>query len=419
MKVQQMPNWSDTRDEDDNMLPILDRPRLQHEFLEYLQSRTEHIKTIVTQHFTHVSQLPWFFRAFEYLKRGLAWIIRKPFYRPFIPRRRPLSLKSGYLLMDFIDAQQGTVLSNMPPPQTVEQKQNLYRSLSRIMLDLARPLPRIDSFTINNNGEISLSHRPLTLRLAVSENQDIPTEILPQSCYVTADSYFHDLLKCQDLILQHQPNAVRSKLDAEGQMAVLTIMRSLTATFTQHHLRYGPFIFRLTDLHPGNIFVDRQYRVTAIVDLEWGCSLPIETQHPPFWLSGYQLDQLEGERIGDFDNMCDDFLQMFEDEDNSTERDSCLEPGFCTAVMKSALERKTHWYWSSLNEPRGMYNLFMEHIQPLFAPSHSEGEQACWFQEILAPYWSLAASAFVQDKVRQREYYLKKLEAKHLSLNSG
>jgi hypothetical protein len=322
--------------------------------------------------------------------------------------------------MDFIDEKQGTMLSNMWPlgADAIQQKQNLYKSLSRLMLNLAHPLGIIGSFTIDNDGQVMLGHRPLTLRLAALENEGIPTQISPKTCYSRTDSYLHDLLHCHDLKLRHQPNAVRSKLDAEGQMAVLTIMRSLTADFTQHHLQHGPFIFRLTDLHPSNIFVDQQCNITAVVDLEWSCSLPLETQHPPFWLSGHELDELEGEKTTDFDSMCDEFLEIFEQEDRFGPHDSSLEPGLCTAVMRAALKKKTHWYWTSLNEPRGMYNLFLEHIQPLFAPSHSDGEPAILFQEMIAPYWCTAASAFVQDKVRQLQDYLEQLRAKRLEYSN-
>ena len=315
--------------------------------------------------------------------------------------------------MDFIDKKQGTMLSNLWPltADAIEQKRNLYKHLSRIMLDLAQPLDKIGSFTVDNNGDLSLEHRPLTLRLATLENESVPTQISPNTYYSTTDSYLHDLLHCHDQKLRYQPNSIRSKLDAEGQVAVLTIMRSLTANFTQRHLRHGPFIFRLTDLHPSNIFVDHHCNVTAIVDLEWSCSLPIETQHPPFWLSGHELDELEGENKGDFDRMAEDFLEIFEQEDRCVARNSSLEPGFCTAVMRAALQKKMHWYWSSLNEPRGMYNLFLEHIQPLFAPSHSEGEPAILFQKIIAPYWSTATSAVIEDKLRHRQQYLEQLRA--------
>ncbi|OAL30155.1 hypothetical protein AYO20_08871 [Fonsecaea nubica] len=364
--------------------------------------------------FTSVSRLPWYLRALEYVKRGLAWILRKPFHRPFVPRRCPASLKCGYLLMDFIDKNQGTMLSSKWPlrADATDQKQNLYRDLSRLMLNLAHPLCKIGSFTVHNDGEVRLSQRPLTLQLAVLENQGVPTEISPKTCYSRSDPYFHDLLRCHDLKLLHQPNSVRSKRDAEGQMAVLTIMRSLTAAFTQRDLQHGPFIFRLTDLHPSNIFVDGQCNIKAVVDLEWSCSLPIETQHPPFWLSGHELDEMEGENVADFDRTCNEFLDIFEQEDRFGVRDSPLEPGLCTTVMRASLEKKMHWYWSSLNEPRGMYNLFMDNIQPMFAPSHSERGQATRFQQTIAPYWCTASSAFIEDKVRDLQDYREQLRAK-------
>lgn len=35
-------------------------------------------------------------------------------------------------------------------------------------------------------------------------------------------------------------------------------------------------MFTLTDLHQSNIFVDNDWHITAIVDLEWACSRPIK-----------------------------------------------------------------------------------------------------------------------------------------------
>ena len=70
-------------------------------------------------------------------------------------------------------------------------------------------------------------------------------------------------------------------------------MRAVLHHFTRREYRHGPFVSTLTDLHQGNIFVDNQWHITCLIDLEWACSLPIELQCPPHWLSGRAVDDIE------------------------------------------------------------------------------------------------------------------------------
>lgn len=65
--------------------------------------------------------------------------------------------------------------------------------------------------------------------------------------------------------------------------SALTAMRATSPTFFRRELRRGPFVFALTDLHQSNVLVDKDWHITSIVDLEWGCSQPIEIIQPPYW----------------------------------------------------------------------------------------------------------------------------------------
>lgn len=73
-------------------------------------------------------------------------------------------------------------------------------------------------------------------------------------------------------------------------MATIVILKALRSHFMDRTLRDGPFYLHLTDCHECNIFVDDGFNITAIVDLEFACSLPIELQHPPLWLCGLEID---------------------------------------------------------------------------------------------------------------------------------
>lgn len=301
------------------------------------------------------------------------------------------------------------MLSKIWPPETDHQKRNFYQSLSRIMLNLARqPLPKIGSFTIDNSGRMSLTNRPLTMQLPLLESSGIPTSIPRGRTYSNTDSYIRDLLDCHDMKLRHQPNAVRDDYDAQGQMAVLTIMRALPSHFTMDHLRDGPFCHVWTDCHASNIFVNRRYDITCIPDLEWISILPVEALSPPFWLSGYAVDELGEEKKQHYEEMCTEFLDIFRREDNDQPK-----PGFYTTIMGDALEKATHWFWAALNHPRVTYNLFLDHLQPRLAPTQLEGDDCIRFQQILAPYWAPHTSRFIEQKLIDRQNYLKDLRAQY------
>jgi hypothetical protein len=49
-KNQDIAHWEEIEEEDDNMLIKLERPQLQEEFFNYLESQTAKIKAIVSQH---------------------------------------------------------------------------------------------------------------------------------------------------------------------------------------------------------------------------------------------------------------------------------------------------------------------------------------------------------------------------------
>lgn len=68
------------------------------------------------------------------------------------------------------------------------------------------------------------------------------------------------------------PNAVSSMDDYLGQMAAKTMLRALSHHYIQRESRNGPFRLQLTDFHASNIFVDKEWNITCIIDHEWVCA---------------------------------------------------------------------------------------------------------------------------------------------------
>lgn len=116
--------------------------------------------------------------------------------------------------------------------------------------------------------------------------------------------------------IHHQPNSIHDEDDGYQQLAALTMMRAILPQFISRDYRHGPFVFTLTDLHQSNIFVDDKWNITGLIDLEWACSLPIELQSPPYWLSGRSVDDIEhGEPLETFGLVVTEFLETFEREE--------------------------------------------------------------------------------------------------------
>lgn len=284
------------------------------------------------------------------------------------------------------------------------RRPNLFHSQAQIMLSLNKlPLPRIGSFTMNNQGIITLTNRPLTLRLQSLENEDIPATIHRNSIYSAVDLYLLDLLIYHNNRIYHQPNSVHDREDGEQQLAALTIMRAVLHHFTDRSYRHGPFFFTLTDNHPSNIFIDDDWHVTCMIDLEWACSLPVELQYPPYWISGRLLDDIEhGEALENFGQIITEFFDAFEQE----ERVIVGETLYQTPIMRRCWQIGSFWYFQAINTPKGLYRIFNEHIQRLYCPEHCYAEK---FDQIVAPYWTVGAMDIIERKIKEEERYKDRL----------
>lgn len=266
------------------------------------------------------------------------------------------------------------------------------------MLALAKiPLQRIGSFTMDNQGVISLTNRPLRLQLHQLENEGIPTGISRGNTYTSTEPFLLDILACHDSRLRHQLNAVNSEADCQAQMAVLSTFRTILPLFVRRDLRSGPFILTLTDIHASNIFVDEDWNIKYLIDLEWACSLPMEMLHPPPWLSDEPFESLSPL----FEERYKEFLDVFKQEE------ALLFPtaqNRQTGTMRQGWETGNFFYFLALESVTGLYFIFQRRIQPLF---NSSGKCP---NETLSAYWGLDSERFIASKVEQKKEYDDKLK---------
>ncbi|KKK17786.1 hypothetical protein P175DRAFT_0528544 [Aspergillus ochraceoroseus IBT 24754] len=264
----------------------------------------------------------------------------------------------------------------------IKLRENLFRDLSRILLRISRiPLPRIGSFIIDSDGFLCLSNRPLSIEIENLENEKIPTDIPCCYTYSTVDSYVADMLRVHDSRLRHQPNAVNNLQDCAYQMSALAAMRATAVLFFRGDFRRGPFVFTLTDLHQSNIFVDENWHITCLVDLEWACSRPIEMVEPPYWLTDKGVDEITAT---EYNPLRRELMAILANEESKLP--GCIGPVDADARMPRF--------------PTGLFRIFSEHIQPLLSEHGSEE-----IGEVMPFYWVKDVGKFVANKVSDKKKY--------------
>ena len=315
-------------------------------------------------------------------------------------------VKAGYLLLEYIEETQGMMLSNTWPDNQhdVKLRTNLFRDLSRILLSFSRiPLPRIASFTIDNNGLLRLTNRPLSIELQALENENIPTDIPRDYTYTTVGSYLTDMLALHDSRFRNQPNAVNNLKDCGYQLSALAIMRTIWPSIFQRNFRRGPFIFTLTDLHQSNIFVDENWNITSLVDLEWACSRPIEMTEIPYWLTNKGVDQIVAE---EYDVARADFMASMRAEEQRSNRTATADVSSrvtlppLSDVMEHTWETGTFWYTLALSSPTALFSLLYKQILPIFVKNISQDAL-----DIMPFLWDKDVGRIAGGKLSDKERY--------------
>lgn len=290
----------------------------------------------------------------------------------------------------------------------IEAWRGFFISLAKI------PQPRIGSWTIKNDGQLTLSNRPLFCHLQRLENWDIPSGITRDTTYTNADSFHLDLLTGHDNRLRYQKNAVFSEDDARHQAVDLVLMRASLAQFTDRSLRDGPFVMYMTDMHASNIFVDRDWNIKHIIDLEWACSLPLEHVMVPHWLTGKGVDLLTGPEYERFENCYKQFSGAIRQEETNAPLCYKGTTYSLAATMNRTWEQRHYWYLSALQSPKGLFNLFREQLQPLYEepPKGSLNPTASVF-------WAPGMSSFVSSKLNDLARYVQEVRDIFNSSKSG
>jgi hypothetical protein len=166
--------------------------------------------------------------------------------------------------------------------------------------------------------------------------------------------------------------------------------------------RHGPFLLQLTDIHQSNIFVDDDWNVTCLLDLEWICALPAQMLAVPHWLTDCAVDDIVGAEYETFDQVRRKFLSAM-DQEIKTSRLAHDVP--ITRTMQDSWSSKAVWFWLCIMSINGWLFVFEDHILPKFGASKDlvpelKQVSALWIEDI---------DAVVKNKVEDEAKYQEEL----------
>lgn len=197
---------------------------------------------------------------------------------------RLAALDIGYILISTITSGQ-TLAQSWDEKRDDARLQNLQRDLARVMVSLARvPLPRIGSFRLDNDGYLRLDNRPISVQSTVHENEGLTIGMSRRTTFTSVKEFVLSQLAGYETRFLEQANATADREDAWYQMGALAAAKLTFPQLLRDDLCSGPFVLALTDLHRSNIFVDENWNITSIMDLEFACAWPVEFLHTPHWL---------------------------------------------------------------------------------------------------------------------------------------
>ncbi|KND89338.1 hypothetical protein TOPH_06085 [Tolypocladium ophioglossoides CBS 100239] len=362
----------------------------------------------IDEKFTHIRQRPVYVGIYHAFWRWIHRLLHYPLLSNYTRDASAPAVGTAYMLLEYIGPETGKMLSHTWTQymRDASRRARLFQGMARIMLSLARlPQLHIGSFQFNtSDGTITLSNRPLTCTMMIFENSGTPRTIQPCQLYQSTDSFASDMLTLHDNYLLHDPHAVRHKDDARERMTIRTLLRAVMHYFILSDRRNGPFLLQLTDFHQSNIFVDDDWNITCLIDLEWICALPVEMLSVPYWLTNCSIDSIIDEEYSDFDEARQVFLAIMDEENRSIRMEHDLQ---ITSTMRDVWESKGVWFWACLRSINAWLFVFEDHILPKF--SADRGLVVDLKQ--VSTFWQEEVGLVVKAKVDDEERYQAELRS--------
>lgn len=210
--------------------------------------------------------------------------------------------------------------------------------------------------------------------------------------------------------MTHQMNSILSVNDGVHQLTALVGMRALLPHFWNLESRKGPFVLSLPDLHASNIFVDDDWNIVSIIDLEFAPVVPIQMVQVPHWLTDKGIDEIHGAELETYKQRYDEFVNIMEGEEKSLARDNSY-----SQRLRYEWDTGRVWYVMALGSINGFPGIFEQHLQPRF---FQEGFETHIQGKPLSRLWCEDVDSFIAKKLKDYEVYKEKVRDIFAAVNA-
>ncbi|KAL2799767.1 hypothetical protein BJX66DRAFT_332810 [Aspergillus keveii] len=167
-------------------------------------------------------------------------------------------------------------------------------------------------------------------------------------------------------------------------------------------------------MHMSNIFVDKDWNIKHLIDLEWACSVPLEHALAPHWLTDKGVDELSGAEYEKFEK----HYRLLTDAIRKQETNALIQYNGKEYSLATTMDRvfdyRHYWCLVALRTPKGLFNVCMQQLQPLYGEVPKESLYAA-----VAPFWTPGMSTFVNMKVKDFADYIQQVREIFNSPQSG
>ncbi|KAH9211319.1 hypothetical protein DL95DRAFT_437273 [Leptodontidium sp. 2 PMI_412] len=319
------------------------------------------------RHFTHEALRSPYIRVVHYLRRLVHTLLRRPnLLSRYTNNPASHRLPAAYMLLENVRSENSQMLSNSWEKHRRDpaHRHTLFQGMARIMLSLARiPQQKIGSFQFCNDGTVTLTNRPLVCTTMILENEGTPMAMQRETTYTSTEPFVADMFNFHDKRFSSHPNVIYDDGDCREEMAGRLLSRMVAHHYIRQDQRNGPFFLQLNDFHASNIFVDTEWNITSLIDLEWVCALPVEILDVPYWLTGCDIGEEQKERWDEFNKVREEFMDILEAEACNVRAEHDIP---IAQIMRETWESGGVWFWHGITSNNAMSLLFRRHISPRF-----------------------------------------------------
>lgn len=125
---------------------------------------------------------------------------------------------------------------------------------------------------------------------------------------------------------------------------------------------------------------------------------------PPHWMTNRGIDELRGVELEGFGKAYHEFVDIFEEEERPSFLPIYRSAVYRADIMRRSWEMGSFWYFHALKSSKGLYNIFTQHIQPIFEPRRD-----IRFAYMVSAYWAPNAMGVIAAKLEDRKKYEQQL----------